>query len=127
MSTRAIIGYKNPDSSITGLWQWNDGAGLLPLLRENFNTFDKVKALVSLGMISCLCTSKEAHELDVWMKSLDIDNGRWIAFDNTKAYQDSHHIGRETKVYKDMADACGQDINFLYLFAPDENTWEVYT
>lgn len=29
MSTRAIIGIKNENGTITGGWQWNDGMGLI--------------------------------------------------------------------------------------------------
>lgn len=45
MSTRAIIGIRNEDGTITGGWQWNDGMGLISLLRKEFDTVERIQEL----------------------------------------------------------------------------------
>lgn len=128
MSTRAIIGVKNNDGSITGLWQWNDSSGLKFLLQKNFDTINKVMELINLGMISCLYNKKDADELDKWKEKYDIqEEGEWKSFGNVKAYQETRYKDKMPKVYKDFEDAFGQDIDYLYLFDAETNIWSVYS
>lgn len=126
MSTRAIVGMKNADGSIRGMWIWNDGMGLKQLLVKNFHTIDEINSLIELGMINCLYTEKAAKELDEWRRDNHIvKEGEWISFRKARAYREFRHIEREPEVYANMEEARGQDINYLYLYDPETNSWEV--
>lgn len=128
MSTRAIIGVENKDGSITGLWQWNDGEGLKELLNKHFNTIEKVKELISLGVINSIFTEEEADELDKWFEENNFTKeGDYILLHGVKVYQEFRHKGKEPETYENIMYAIGQDINYLYLFDEETNTWSVYT
>lgn len=63
MSTRAIIGIQNMDGTITGAWQWNDGMDLAPLLREQFNTLEKVQVLIKNGVWNNMFSPEDTETL----------------------------------------------------------------
>jgi len=143
MSTRAIIGIQNKDGSITGGWQWNDGEGLLPLLKSQFNTTEKIVELIQNGVWSTIISPKDNEALEVYSE--------W-----TKRKNSIYHITSVGKCHllktkpNDNAEFCfggdkgitintdgsmtfenfecanGQDINYLYLFNPETQKWKMY-
>lgn len=128
MSTRAIIGILNEDNSVYGLWQWNDGEGLLPLLQENFKTIEDTCSLIGLGMINLMCTEEEAVDLDNWKAEHKIKiEGEWYKYHNAMIFKSHTYFGREPTTYKNMEDALGQDINYLYLYDPKTQAWSVHS
>lgn len=128
MSTRAIIGIENKDGSITGLWQWNDGSCMKKILNKHFNTIEKAKELISLGVINNIFTEEEADGYDKWCKENNIKkDGDYILLHGVKILQQFRHKGKEPETYENIMYAIGQDINYLYLFDEKTNTWSVYT
>jgi len=59
MSTRSILAAKFSDGSIKAVYVHHDGYGHLPTLQNNYNTQEKVEALISLGDMSSLYESLE--------------------------------------------------------------------
>jgi hypothetical protein len=133
MSTRAIIGIKNNEGSITGAWQWNDGGGLTSLLNKKFNTIDKVVELINQGMWNCMFSKKEAEEYEKWLKdnlyknrNKDIPPHKYMSINGIQLLKDERYYERLPETYKSFDDAIGQDINYLYLFDTDTNKWECF-
>lgn len=124
MSTRAIIGIKNPDGSILGAWQWNDGGYLTSILNKKFNTLEKAQALINVGMWSCIYTKRGKKEFEEWCK----DN-----FGSTTEHKYTELLGMYLRkedyydntptVYSNYEEMHGQDINHTYLFNPSTNKW----
>ena len=54
MSTRSFIGLKNEDGSVDRVYCHHDSYRNLQILRENYNTLEKVKELLSYGNMSGL-------------------------------------------------------------------------
>jgi len=72
MSTRAVIAAKCGDGSCKAVYVHYDGYGLWPILQENYNSQDKVDALVALGDLSSLGDSLET------CKAYGRDNGKAV-------------------------------------------------
>lgn len=126
MSTRAIIGALRPDDTVLGVWQWNDGEGLLPLLEENFRTIGELSPLLSLGVINLICDNEASHELMDWQWKRGLANeGVWHHFGNAHAYQCNDYQGSKPTLYRNVDEAAGQDINCLYLFDMKTFSWSV--
>lgn len=133
MSTRAIIGIKNEDGSITGAWQWNDGSGLISLLNRKFNTIEKTIKLINEGMWSVMYSDKEADEHEKWLKedlyknkNEDIQPHKYISINGVQLLKEERYYEKLPEVYKSFKDAIGQDINYLYLFDANINKWKCY-
>lgn len=129
MSTRAIIGIKNADGTITGAWQWNDGGKLTRRLNTYFNTFEKAKTLISVGMWSSMFTLNEKIDYQKFLQYLD---KRYGPSKETKIYrqlgeiyllQEQRYCQCTPEVYKDYAEMAGQDINHTYLFDTKTCRW----
>lgn len=133
MSTRAIIGIKAENGTILGAWQWNDGAGLVPTLNKHFNTEEKARKLIEVGIWSSMFTEKEKDEYENWLLN-DLYKGRpevapdrnYVEVCGMYLLQNAHHRKWETQTYADFDDAMGQDINYLYLFDKKTGKWKVY-
>lgn len=126
MSTRAIIGVLKEDDTVIGLWQWNDGDGLLPLLRNNFKSLEDIEPLLKLGVINLLCDKEGEEYLVNWQKENRLNNqGTWYRFGEAYVYQSNDYRGSKPTLYRNVKEAAGQDINFLYLFDIKNFTWSV--
>lgn len=69
MATRSNIGIDNGDGTITRIYCHYDGypAYQLPILKEFYNTEEKVRELIKNGSLSYLaekCTKPEGHTFD---------------------------------------------------------------
>lgn len=142
MSTRAIIGIKNLDGTITGAWQWNDGMGLLPLLRKQFNTTEKVHELVKNGIWNNIVSPKDNETLKHFTEWTKRENSDYYLVPVGKCHllkekpcdnaeycfngDDGITINKDgSMTFRNLETANGQDINYLYLYHPDTNKWEV--
>lgn len=143
MSTRAIIGIQNADGTITAGWQWSDGMRLIPLLKRQFSTKEKVIELVKNGVWNTIVAPNDKETLDTFKNWTTRTNSAYYLVKIGKC-----HILKEKPVdtaafcftgdtgvlvnddgslqFKDFATAYGQDINYLYLFYPDKQEWKVF-
>jgi len=143
MSTRAIIGIQNKDGTITGGWQWNDGKGLLPALKRNFDTLDKVKTLISNGVWNNLVKPRNKKTLECYTEWSKRENSDYYIVpvgechllkerpnDNAEfcfGGDDGITINEDgSMTFEDFECANGQDISYLYLFYPETREWKVY-
>lgn len=133
MSTRAIIGIKNEDGSITGAWQWNDGGNLTSLLNKNFNTIEKATEIINEGMWSTMFTNKGAEKHERWLKdelhkeeNENIPPRQYTKIYDIQLLKHEGYYQRPPARYESFEDAMGQDINYLYLFNKNTNKWERY-
>jgi hypothetical protein len=69
MSTNATITLKNDDGSYDSIYVHYDGylEHVGSVLKEHYNTLDKVKALIALGDLSSLDISTEMPENHTWI------------------------------------------------------------
>lgn len=142
MSTRAIIGIHNKDGSISGGWQWNDGKGLLPLLRSQFNTTEKIIELISNGVWNNILSPEDKETLEHFTKWTKKENSNYYIVpvgkclllkekpnDNAAfCFGGDEGIiinGDGSMTFEDFEWANGQDINCLYLFYPETGEWKV--
>ncbi len=143
MSTRAIIGIHNEDGSIKGGWQWNDGMGLIPLLKSQFNTIGKIEKLISNGVWNNIVSPRDKETLDHFMEWTKRDNSDYYLVSVGKCHllkekpNDNVEFcfgGDEgiiinvdgSMTFEDFERANGQDINYLYLFYPDTEQWKMF-
>lgn len=144
MSTRAIIGIKNENGTITGGWQWNDGMGLISLLRKEFDTVEKIQELISNGVWNNIAGPRDKQEINQFMKWAKrqgsdysvVPVGRCFLLKEEPCDNASFCFGDEEGItinadgsmtFADFTTANGQDINYMYLFNPVTSTWRTYT
>lgn len=140
MSTRAIVGIMNEkNGNIIGGWQWNDGGNLGYQLRNNFKTKEDVMELVQQGVWSSLFTPRDTS-LKEWQDvcAKRPNEYQLIPVKNCYVLKQPHHLtenfvqGREVVTYgtallfKNIAVAFGQDINYVYLFNPKTGKWKTF-
>ena len=67
MATRSAIGFQLPDGKIKSVYCHWDGypSHHMPILKEKYNTVEKVKKLIKKGAMSCLSTKDTWDEKDV--------------------------------------------------------------
>lgn len=130
MSTRAIIGIKNPDGSILGAWQWNDGDCIINDLNRNFNTAEKARLLISQGMWSTMFTKTEMECYEKWLvkdlykgNEAKIPQHSYTEVCGVYLLKYPHHDGKGPETYSDFEEASGQDINHIFLFNPETSKW----
>lgn len=143
MSTRAIIGIENSDGTITGAWQWNDGLGLAPLLRSQFNTLEKAKELIKNGVWNNIVAPKETDRLRRYMGWTENDDSCYYLVsvgechllkekpNDTAAFCFAENNGVTINVDGSMTFANfeitnEQDIDCIYLFQPETNEWKIF-
>lgn len=142
MSTRAIIGYKREDGKFVGGWQWNDGKGLCPLLRSQFNTIEKVNELISNGVWNNIITPQDKDTLEHFKEWTERPNTDYYLVEVGKCHllkekpDDSascfegdtgiSSIENGIIIFDSIDDAIGQDINYLYEFIPVSNSWIIH-
>lgn len=144
MSTRAIIGIQNSDGSITGGWQWNDGKGLLPLLKKYFPTEDKIERLITSGVWNNIAAPEDVHKLELFFEFSKRKNSNYHLIqvedcqllkekpcDNAEfCFGEDEGITVNTDgsmTFENFKTANGQDISYLYLFSKETKTWKVYS
>ena len=141
MSTRAIIGYTREDGKFAGGWQWNDGMDLCPLLKEQFDSTEKIDNLISKGVWNNIVSADDTETLEYFkeftvrpnsdyylvevghcflLKEKPCDSAEfWLDGDDGVSVED----GR--LVFDSIEIANQQDINFLYKFDISDSSWSV--
>ena len=144
MSTRAIIGIRNENGTITGGWQWNDGRGLISLLSKEFDTVEKIQELISNGVWNNITGPRDKQEINQFMEWANrqgsdysvVPVGRCFLLKEEPCDNASFCFGDEEGItinadgsmtFADFATANSQDINYMYLFNPMTSTWRTYT
>lgn len=124
MSTRAIIGIKNEDGTITGAWQWNDGDMSTSFLNSHFNTLDKAKELIAQGAWGTLFTAEEKDNFEALMRKSECDIS-YISFVSVGELfiTKQAHYSNDPAMYKDYINMAEQDINHTFLFNPLTSKW----
>ena len=126
MSTRSLIGIKNKDGSVTGIYCHNDGyvvGGVGETLHKYYNNEDRVRELINLGDLSSV------HEHIAPIKEFDLaeyheeDGLRKHSFDHrhggcTVAYHRDRNEPLNLPEYKDeeeyVAAERWQSFNYLW-------------
>ncbi len=142
MSTRAIIGIQDEDGSIKGGWQWNDGMGLMTLLKSQFNTIGKIEELISNGVWNNIVSPRDKESLAHFTEWTKRDNSDYYLVpvgkchllkekpnDNAECFGGNEGIIINTDgsmTFEDFERANGQDINYLYLFYPNAEEWKMF-
>ena len=118
MSTPAVIGKRNPDKTITSISVHWDGypEHTGKILKEVYNTPEKVDELLKLGNLSFLGTklypTRSDHTFDHPQKDVTIAYGR-----------DRHEEGNEAQTYPNIRQWLkNSDYCYAYLFA--DNEWK---
>lgn len=126
MSTRAIIGIKEKDGTISGAWNWNNGYDIKESLVKNFRTIEDVRFLLNLGMFNTIYTKKDFEEYEDFLinNNIDTSDKQFIRYKNSVITQDSHHRNRAAEQYKDTMDILSQDISIAYIF--QNGKWVTY-
>lgn len=142
MSTRAIIGYKREDGKFVAGWQWNDGMGLAPLLRKQFDTVEKVNELLSNGVWNNIVSPQNKEIFNLFSEWTKIPNSEYYLVSvgkchllkerpcDTAEYCFGGDEGIEIKdgmiLFDSFEIAYNQDINYLYEFIPENNKWIIH-
>ena len=130
MSTRAFIGYKDPETkTISLIYNHSDGYPeyLGALLETHFQNEAKVKALMALGDVSSLNESIETPPLKE-------DGSRYDFFEIPAPYsrfygRDRGELGTVSIEYSGIVSAYEEFTHSwaVYMYIYDNGTWYVYT
>ncbi len=138
MGTRAIIGYINDKGNVVGAWQWLDGEDLLPALRYYFNDMESINSLIQQGCWSILVTPKYVREYmnpsvmaERGYKLIPVNKCYILKYPHMNANNIADNkeikVVNNTLVFRDIAVAFGQDINYLFLFNPITKKWKTFS
>lgn len=121
MSTRSNIAIKKEDGSVVSIYCHWDGyeSHHMPILKEHYNTVEKVEALIALGNLSSLDNSIECPE----NHSIDNDiEGYCVFYDRDKGEDKQEAIVWDSKeAYLQESDSW---VEYKYLF--EDNEWKVF-
>ena len=131
MSTRAIFAKALTDGTYVGGWQWNDGGSYTASeLNKKLSNEEDVDKLIALGQWNTMYSKKELTDFIEWYNR-DIGN-----FDKNKIVTEigKYHVLQDANVnhrtlphelnYNDMEEMLGQDINYVYIYYPENNGWK---
>lgn len=125
MSTRSLIGIKNPDNSVTYIYCHFDGypAHHGPILMKHYTNRDIVNDLMELGDLSQLSKNISTDKHHSWKNPV---NGVCIAYgrDRGETGVDCKTVNN-VKEYIQAGESAGVD--HLYLFDIDTNKWTIDT
>jgi hypothetical protein len=124
MGTRAYIGVKNNNGTITAAYNQCDGGldNLGHILRKHFKSEEQVRELVAFGEIS----SVQDYETYEYCKNKfsSFDDSEWKDLQNTTDIK--VHLmpcSEQPEELNDINEVMGCMINYAYLFDPEENKW----
>jgi len=124
MGTRAYIGIKNNNGTITAAYNQCDGGleSLGYLLRKHFKSEEQVRELISFGKISSL---QDIETYEYCKKTFSsFDDSEWKDLQITTGIK--VHLmpyAEQAEELEDINDVMGCMINYGYLFIPEENRW----
>ncbi len=124
MSTRAYIGIKNENGTVTAIYNQSDGGldNLGHLLRKYFKTEESVKELLGFGYISSVqdletynyCKENFSSFNDAEWKELNTVSDCKIRL---------IPVREKAETLNDIEEVMGCMICYAYLFVPSENKW----
>lgn len=124
MSTRAYIGIKNENGSVTAIYNQCDGGldNLGHLLRKYFKTEEQVRELLAFGYISSVQDMETYNDCKNSFHSFD--DTEWKDL-NTISDLKVHLMpkGEPAEDLNDIEDVMGCMICYAYLFIPEECKW----
>lgn len=125
MATRSMIGMTLPDGSIKVVYCHWDGypSNNGVILRNHYNTVEKIEALMSLGDMSSLRENLgEKHDMNDLHDTTARDSG-WCSFYG----RDRDEEGQDARIVKDnrqfLSIAQGAWVDWMYLFDSHYNEW----
>ena len=127
MSTRALIGKENEDGTITAAWCWNDGKDIKKNLVKDFTKNEDLEFLLSLGEFSTIMTKAGMDDFIHFCENTlhcDLKDKEFINHNKSFVLKEKHHENKP-KVYSDLDEASGQDINVMYIMKNEQ--WLEYT
>ena len=134
MGTRAILAkqFKN-GKYITG-WQWNDGDITIANLKKWFPKEEYLDTLISLGEWKGLYTDKNKEKFIAWCAENNIEEPVFTKIGNINILLDKFKMENKTeenefcspKVYDSIKDMLDEDLNFVYVFNPENGEWKKY-
>ena len=127
MSTRALIGVKNTDSSITCACNLSDGYEVILPLLNDFSSIDGVNFLLQLGMFNTIITKYGYDEYIDWCQTKNIENQDKLfhKYGDSYVIQDIEYSNRKAETYKSIEEALNLGtVDVIYIF--DDNHWSTY-
>lgn len=126
MSTRAYIGIKNSNETVTAIYNHSDGGldNLGHLLRKYFKTEEQVRELIGIGSISSI-QDMETYRYCKSKFSLFNEN-EWKNLNSVigiKVHLMPISTEESEKELNNIEEAIGYIIGHAYLFVPEENKW----
>ena len=120
MSTRSHIAMQDATGHIHAVYCHNDGylSWVGKRLLENFNTVEKVKALLDLGNISSLGTSIEKPEGHTFENRI---SGYTVFYGRDRGEKGQYAVPFET--FKAFEKACDEDYTYLFV----DGAWQFRT
>lgn len=125
MGTRAYIGIKNEDGTVTAIYNQCDGGlqNLGHILRKYFKSEEQIRELTELGMISSI--QENADYEDLLKQFPEVENPReWTSLQTVPECK--VHLmpcGEPAEQGKNINEFIGVMICYAYLFIPGEDKW----
>lgn len=124
MSTRACIGIKNTNGTITAIYNHSDGElkNLGVLLKKYFKTEEQVRELIGIGSISSI---QDMETYRYCKKNFHLFNdAEWKNLNSVIGIKiHLMPVGEDAEILNDIEEIIGYMINYAYLFVPEENKW----
>lgn len=124
MSTRAYIGIKNENGTVTVIYNHSDGGleNLGHLLRKYFKTEEQVRELIDTGFISSIQDMETYRE---FKKSLyGFKDTEWKNLNSVVGIKiHLMPVGEDATTLNSIEETIGYMIGHAYLFVPEENKW----
>ncbi len=124
MSTRAYIGIKNEDGTVSAIYNHSDGGldNLGDILKNHFKTEESVRELVGLGFISSI---QELETYEYCKNTFhSFDESEWKDLQTVSGLKiHAMPVGGPAEKLNNIEDVMGSMIAHAYLFEPKENMW----
>lgn len=124
MSTRAYIGIKNSNGTVTAIYNHSDGGleNLGHLLNKYFKTEEQVRELVDIGFISSVQDMETYRYCKENFHSFN--ESEWKNLNSVIGIKiNLMPVGEKAEEFSSIEDVIGCMICYAYLFVPDENKW----
>lgn len=125
MGTRAYIGIKEANGTVTAIYNSCDGGlnNLGHILRKHFKTEEQVRELLAFGDISSVQTIQTYNELKETFPSVH-NASEWSGLSSVPNIKIHKMPTKEkSETFNTISDCMGAMICYSYLFIPTENKW----
>jgi len=124
MSTRAYIGIKNENGTVTAIYNHSDGGleNLGHLLRKYFKTEEQVRELIGVGFISSIQDMETYRELK--KSCYGFKEAEWKNLNSVIGIKiHLMPVDENATILNSIEETIGYMIGYAYLFVPEENKW----